>query len=398
MTELRKRGPSSKPSKPFQMKKTTKGESKTQNENSVNTILGGVFKVLLFIIVVPPMLNYAGLQKEREFLTSNLTLYDIGFSQKMFFNCSGSGKPTVILDAPTGMTSDSWVLGQAELAKLTKVCVYDRAGLGFSDAPPQLNISDPGEGAVARTLGKEGTAVRMVNDLHRIVTFSFPQERPFVLVGSELGGLVARMYAHLHPQDVNHIVMIDPISETLFDDVNNKNDVEKTENPWISYWFGHLLISFRLLQVSAMVGLSRLGLITGLMTSPLTTLNNESDSEFTIRQKHHICNPFHVQAVFDEHKGVNESLSQMKEIQVAWPLTSNISSTIISGTYYDEQLPPSLNRGWSRAVQDVIDHMDSKHHVITGADRHMIHSVTLVREALAPVVRIIKSWRVQNKV
>ena len=79
MTELRKRGPGSKPVKPFQMKKTTKGESKTQNESSVNTILRGIFKVLLFIIVVPPMLNYAGLQKEREFLTSNLTRYDIGF-------------------------------------------------------------------------------------------------------------------------------------------------------------------------------------------------------------------------------------------------------------------------------------------------------------------------------
>ena len=193
MTELRKRGPSSKPVKPSQMKKATKGESKTQSGSSVNTICGGVLKVLLFIIVVPPMLNYAGLQKEREFLTSNLTRYDIGFSQKMFFSCSGSGQPTVILDAPTGLTSDSWVLGQAELAKLTRVCVYDRAGLGFSDAPPQLNISDPGEGAVARTLGKEGTAVRMVNDLHRIVTFSFPQERPFVLVGNEIGGLVARM-------------------------------------------------------------------------------------------------------------------------------------------------------------------------------------------------------------
>ena len=392
MTELRKRGPNSKIVKASQAKKTVK-EPTTQNGG--HNILGNIFKILLFVIVVPPMLNYAGLQKEREFLTANLTRYDIGFGQKMFFNCSGSGKPTVILDAPTGMTSDSWVLGQSELSKLTRVCVYDRAG--FSDAPPKLNVSDPGEGAVARTLGQEATAVRMVNDLHRIVTFSFPQERPFVLVGSELGGLVARMYAHLHPQDVNHLVMIDPISETLFDDVNNKNDVEKTENPWISYWFGHLLLSFRLLQVSAMVGLSRLGLITGLMTSPLTTLNNESDSAFTIRQKHHLCNPFHIQAIFDEHKGVNESLSQIKEIQEAWPLRSNISSTIISGTYYDEQLPPSLNRGWSRAVQDVIDRLDSKHHVITGGDRHMMHKVQLVREALAPVGRIIKSWRSQNK-
>jgi len=396
MAELRKRGPNPKTSKPLPAKKVAK-EVNTKKGASVNTIVGNVFKVLLFVIVVPPMLNYAGLQKEREFLTANLTRYDIGFSQKMFFNCSGSGRPTVILDAPTGMTSDSWILGQAELAKLTKVCVYDRAGLGFSDAPPKLNISDPGEGAVARTLGTEATSVRMVNDLHRLVTFSFPQERPFVLVGSELGGLVARMYTHLHPQDVTHVVMIDPISESLFDDVNNKNDVEKTENPWISYWFGHLLLSFRLLQVSAMVGLSRLGLLTGLMTSPLTTMNNESDSEFSIRQKHHLCNPFHVQAVFDEHKGVNESLSQMREIQAAWPLTPNISSTIISGTYYDEQLPPSLNRGWSRAVQDVIASMNSKHHVITGADRHMIHSAQLVKEALAPVIRIIKTWRIQNK-
>jgi len=393
MTELRKRGTNSKIAKAFQAKKASKEASIQNGSSNVNNILGNIVKVLLFVIVVPPMLNYAGLQKEREFLTANLTLYDIGFGQKMFFNCSGVGKPTVILDAPTGMTSDSWLLGQSELAKLTRVCVYDRAGLGFSDAPPKLNISDPGEGAVARTLGQEGTAVRMVNDLHRIVTFSYPQERPLVIVGSELGGLVARMYAHLHPQDVHHLVMIDPISETLFDDVSNKNDVEKTDNPWISYWFGHLLISCRLLQVSAMTGLSRLGLISGLMTSPLKT---ESDSAVTIRQKHHLCNPFHVQAIFDEHKGVNESLSQMKEIREAWPLGSNISSTIISGTYFDDQLPPNLNRGWSRSVQDVIDHMDSKHHVITGADRHMIQKDDLVKEALAPVVRIIKSFRSQK--
>jgi hypothetical protein len=65
MTELRKRGSTSKPVKPFQVKKTTKADSKSPNGNSVNAILGGVFKVLLFIIVVPPMLNYAGLQKER---------------------------------------------------------------------------------------------------------------------------------------------------------------------------------------------------------------------------------------------------------------------------------------------------------------------------------------------
>jgi len=398
MTELRKRGPSAKPVNVKHQTKSVK-QVNTRNESSLSfsSIAGYFLKIVFFIIVVPPMLNYAALQKERTFLSSNLTRYDIGFNQKLFFQCSGTGKPTVILDAPTGMTSDSWLFGQKELSKLTRVCIYDRAGLGFSDSPPKLNISDPGEGAVARTLGKEATAVRMVNDLHRLVTFSYPQERPFVLVGSELGGLIARMYAHLHPQDVDHIVMINPISETLFDDVSNKNDLERSENPWISYWFGHLLPTFRLLQVSAMVGLSRLGLLVGLMTSPLTLSDDGENSMSSIRQKHHLCDAFHFQAVFDEHKGINESLAQMKEIRAAWPLPPKIQSTIISGSFYDEQLPSSLNRGWSRAVQDVIDHMGSKHHVIAGADRQMIHSPSLVKEVFAPLVRIIKSFRVHPK-
>ena len=177
--------------------------------------------------------------------------------------------------------------GLASLSQLTRVCVYDRAGLGWSQSPPSLNMSDPGEAAVARTLGKEGTVLRMVTDLHRLVTFAYPQKKPFVLVGAELGGLVARMYSHLHTNDVAHLVMIDPLSETLFDDVSNKNDLEKTENPWLAFMFGSVLLNLRLLQVAAMTGLARLGLVTGLMR----TNNLQED----IKQKHLLCNPFHIQ-------------------------------------------------------------------------------------------------------
>ena len=62
-----------------------------------------------------------------------------------------------------------------------QVCVYDRAGLGWSEPAPRLNMSDPGEAAVARTLGPEATGVRMVSDLHRLITFAHPQEKPLVL-------------------------------------------------------------------------------------------------------------------------------------------------------------------------------------------------------------------------
>lgn len=243
----------SKVSKPPQIVKTKEKsksveQSDVQSSSSDSSTCGNILKVLLFVIVAPPMMNYAGLRQEREHLSRNITTFDVGFGQKLFMSCLGEGSPTVILDAPTGATSDVWLSGQLQLASVTRVCVYDRAGMGWSEPAPRLNLSDPGEAAVARTLGPEATGLRMVSDLHRLVTFAHPQEKPLVLVGAELGGLVARLYSHLHKEDLVHLVMIDPISETLFSDVSNLNDAERTVNPWLGYWFGSVLPSLRLLQ------------------------------------------------------------------------------------------------------------------------------------------------------
>jgi len=48
-------------------------------------------------------------------------LYDIGWGQKLYLSCKGSGAPTVILDAPTGLTSDAWGLVVEKIAKYTRV-------------------------------------------------------------------------------------------------------------------------------------------------------------------------------------------------------------------------------------------------------------------------------------
>ena len=265
--------------------------------------------------------------------------------------------------------------------------------MGWSEPAPRLNLSDPGEAAVARTLGPEATGLRMVSDLHRLVTFAHPQERPLVLVGAELGGLVARLYSHLHKEDLAHLVMIDPISETLFSDVSNLNDAERTENPWLGYWFGSVLPSLRLLQVAAMTGLARLGLIFNLMELPHTP------EEDLAKLKHQLCDPFHIQAVIDEHRNINESLSQLAEVSssAAFSLSeSEVPSTVISGAQYDQHLAPSLNRGWSRAVQDVIQRTGSKHIVISDGDRRGLLTGDLITEVISPVIRIVKNWRQQH--
>src|SRR5882762_5528276 len=62
-------------------------------------------------------------------------LIDIG-GRKLHLYCEGKGSPTVILMAGGGAFSIDWALVQPKVAKDTRVCSYDRAGLAWSDPGP----------------------------------------------------------------------------------------------------------------------------------------------------------------------------------------------------------------------------------------------------------------------
>ena len=120
----RRQNSGSKVSKPPQIVKTKEKsveQSDVQSSSSDSSTCGNILKVLLFVIVAPPMMNYAGLRQEREHLSRNITMFDVGFGQKLFMSCLGEGRPTVILDSPTGATSDVWLSGQLQLASVTRV-------------------------------------------------------------------------------------------------------------------------------------------------------------------------------------------------------------------------------------------------------------------------------------
>jgi len=78
-------------------------------------------------------------------------LIDIG-GRRLHLHCSGRGVPTVILVAGGGAFSIDWTLVQQKVAETTRVCSYDRAGLGWSD---------PGSA--------EETVEATINDLHLLV-------------------------------------------------------------------------------------------------------------------------------------------------------------------------------------------------------------------------------------
>lgn len=109
--------------------------------------------------------------------------------------CEGSGTPTVILEAGAGGSTLDWRRVQSSIARITRVCAYDRAGLGFSDAGPLPR-----------------TAARVVEDLDALRRAA-ALESPLVLVAHSLGAHFARLYADRHPADVAGLVLVDPSVE-----------------------------------------------------------------------------------------------------------------------------------------------------------------------------------------
>lgn len=119
-------------------------------------------------------------------------LVDVGEGRLLHLYCTGAGSGPVVLYL-NGLPRFSfhYSMLQSGTAKLTKSCVYDRAGDTWSDAAPAGYTVDT-----------------MLADLDKIASITSPS-RPLVLVGHSFGGVLARAYTKAHPSRVAAMVLID---------------------------------------------------------------------------------------------------------------------------------------------------------------------------------------------
>lgn len=371
-----------------------KSKSEAQDDSSIGKswLMSCCNKVkyLFLVLFIPPFLNYASLQREVVELKPDGELYDVGWGRKMFLSCHGKGPPTVILDAPTGMNSDVWALVVKKLQEHSNVCIYDRAGLGFSERPLNQSVSTQQRDSQiyvnSDLQGSPFTVESMAEDLHRLISSSSQQPRPLILVGAELGSLIAQFYTHLYDTDILGLVLVNPLPEDLF---------SEPSGAWVQHWFGALGPTYQSLQLGAALGITRLGLLIGALQQPI--IGEQVPEEIVLRQKYLLCHPRHLSSVVDEHHFINETFSQMRTLRKLRSLPSNISISVLSGNYYDEQMPSHLNKAWAIGEQKLLSKLppSTQHVVVNGADRHMMYRKP--EPIVEAVLRIVRKWRRSSK-
>jgi pimeloyl-ACP methyl ester carboxylesterase len=109
----------------------------------------------------------------------------------MHIYCTGAGSPTILLDAGLGNDALIWGGVQGELAKTTRVCAYDRAGFGWSEARPAPRDAD-----------------HIAAELHGLLTEA-KVDGPIVLMGHSISGIYMRDYASRYPEGLAGMVFVD---------------------------------------------------------------------------------------------------------------------------------------------------------------------------------------------
>lgn len=125
-------------------------------------------------------------------------LVDVG-GHRLHINCTGTGSPTVVIEAGLGDWSTSWGgYVQPGVAKTTRVCTYDRAGMGWSEAGP---------------LPRDAT--QMAKELHALLQAA-KVPGPYVMVGHSLGGLPVRVFVHDYASEIAGVVLIESMNPRHF--------------------------------------------------------------------------------------------------------------------------------------------------------------------------------------
>ena len=276
-------------------------------------------------------------------------LIDVG-GHSLHLNCRGSGSPTVILEPGAGGISTTLAWIAPAVARDTRVCVYDRAGHGWSEA-----ADGPQDGA------------QIATDLHTLLQRG-QVPRPYVLAGHSFGGLYVLAFAARYPDEVVGMVLVDSTepgsAATAATSPGNESSYDIT-------WRASALLSS-----SARWGLARL--IGQLDYGSLPPQARDEARALTVT-------PNHAQSTIDEYFQASASADQAASLR---DFGDNPLFVLTAGSGSDAE--------WKAAQDDLASlSTNSAHRVVDGASHgEMImdeDAAAVTTQAILDVVSSVRS-------
>ena len=232
---------------------------------------GGGGLILALVAATTVQWWLSNLALERNLAPGKMVVFD---GRQMHLICQGQGSPAVILESGMPGTALGWTSVIEDIASFARVCAYDRAGWGWSEAGPE-----------PRTISNITGELR---DLLRTAQVG----PPYVLVGHSFGGLVVQVYASQFPDEVAGMVLVDSSHPDLARRTGNLDRMGR--------------VAFRL-KLLAPLGIAR-------FIIDVPSGNPESrPSSVRAMEKEVLATTRSLRAMASELEGLRESLNQATE-------------------------------------------------------------------------------------
>jgi hypothetical protein len=204
---------------------------------------------LLVLVTVGAVFEQIGQHHDRRRYPQIGNSIDIG-GRTLNISCLGEGGPTVIFDTYGHMSGYAWSAVQAEVAKSTRACWYDRAAYGWSEPGPMPR-----------------TYQSVASDLHALL-HAASVSPPYVLAGASEAALHIRLFNGLYPGEIRGVVMVNAMDG----DGPQTTVPESTKGFWGRH-FGSVAPRIRGLGCLVFPTLTRVGVIrlVGLFQPPRGT-------------------------------------------------------------------------------------------------------------------------------
>jgi len=284
-------------------------------------------------------------------------MMDIG-GYRLHLYCTGEGSPTVILEAGGGNPWLSWYKAQRQVAQFTRVCSYDRAGLGWSDPSPKPRTTKVIAEELLTLLHNAGIA------------------GPFVLVGHSLGGMDVRMFASQYPSEVVGMVLVD----------SSHPDQDDRFPPEARKLAAATKYVIRAMQIALPIGLPR------LLTS--RSVPKEVQPEFCAV----FCRSQFIAAVRAEAAAQDENSAQVRALGTLGNMPLIVLSHDPDKVHFPGNLTEPVNRAWDKMQEEQAQLSSNGSHLIVKGSGHdiQIDKPEAVVDAIRKVVSQAKAGQFSN--